>query len=43
METAHLIRELAHEHQRNNREIREVQEEILSLRIEIKQKEDRLR
>lgn len=37
------MNELADEKRRNNRDIRQVQEEILKLRIDIKTKEDNLR
>ena len=43
METAHLIKELAEEKRKNAKEIRQIQDEILDLRVVIKQKEDRLR
>jgi hypothetical protein len=43
METAHIIKELSEEKRRNAKEIRQIQDEILDLRVIIKQKEDKLR
>ena len=43
LETNHLIKELGEQKRRNMMELRQIQEEILDLRIIIKQKEDNLR